>query len=353
MGKWITDYIKGCATCQQNKILTHKAKVPIYWIPTEENAHPFQSIAMDLITGLPIVKGKDTILTIIDQGCSQAAIFLPCSTTITGPGIAQLYYDHVFQWFGLPTKVISNRDPCFTSHFRRAFTSRLGITQNLSTAFHPQTDGLSEWKNQWVEQYLHLVTLAAPKDWTQWLALAMAVHNNRRNMMTKLSPNQILLGYDVTLNPGITSPMSNETAEERVYVMAEHWAQAITTLNQIAEDSGKPLAQYNTRDQVWLEGKHLKMLYQSTKLVPKCYGPFKIIKEISPVVYQLALPPTWSIHDVFHALLLSPYSETPAHSPNFSQPPPDLINGEEEYEVEQIRNYQYFGCKRTLQYLVK
>jgi hypothetical protein len=222
MREWITDYVKGCATCQQNKILMHKTKVPTYWIPTEENARPFQSIAMDLIIGLPMIKGKDAILTIIDQGCSQAAIFLPCSTTITGPGIAQLYYNHVFQWFGLSTKIISDQDPCFTSHFRRAFASRLGITQNLSTAFHPQTDGLSERKNQWVEQYLCLVTLAALKDWTQWLALATAMHNNRRNTTTKLSPNQILLGYNITLNPGTMSLMTNEMAKERIQIMMEH-----------------------------------------------------------------------------------------------------------------------------------
>jgi hypothetical protein len=65
---------------------------------------------MDLIMGLPSVKGKDAILTIMDQGCSQAAIFLPCSTTITGLGIMQLYHDHIFWWFGLPTKIISDRD---------------------------------------------------------------------------------------------------------------------------------------------------------------------------------------------------------------------------------------------------
>jgi hypothetical protein len=95
------------------------------------------------------------------------AIFLPCSTTITGPRIAQLYHDHVFRWFGLLTKIISDRDPRFTSHFSKALTMRLGIEQNISTAFHPQMDRLLERKNQWLEQYLRLVMLAAPEDWTQ------------------------------------------------------------------------------------------------------------------------------------------------------------------------------------------
>jgi len=99
---------------------------------------------MDLITGLPPCKGKDAILTIVNHGCSQAAIFLPRTTTITGPGIAELYMNNVYQWFGLPTKVISDRDPRFTSHFGKALCQKLGIQQNLSSMFHPQTDGISE-----------------------------------------------------------------------------------------------------------------------------------------------------------------------------------------------------------------
>jgi hypothetical protein len=96
MNGWITDYVKGCAICQQNKIITHKARIPAYCIPTTNHALPFQQVAMDLITGLPTHNGKNAILTIIDHGCSRAAIFLPCTTTITGAGITQLYLDNVY-----------------------------------------------------------------------------------------------------------------------------------------------------------------------------------------------------------------------------------------------------------------
>src|SRR6266481_6509195 len=136
---------------------------------------------MDLITGLPMQKGYNAILTIVDHGCSRAAIFLPCTDTITGPGIARLYLDHVYQWFGLPSRMISDRDPRFTSHFGKALTTKLGISCNLSTAFHPQTDGLSEWKNQWIEQYLCLLMTAQQDDWDDWLTIASAIHNDRTN----------------------------------------------------------------------------------------------------------------------------------------------------------------------------
>jgi len=117
---WITDYVTGCMVCQQNKNITHRKHTLLYHIPTPEDMLPFQQIALDLITGLPPNGPHDSVLTIVDHRCSQVAVSLPCATTITGPGVAQLYFDHVYQWFGLPSKVISDQDPCFMLHFGQA-----------------------------------------------------------------------------------------------------------------------------------------------------------------------------------------------------------------------------------------
>jgi len=106
-------------------------------------------------------------------------------------------------------------------------------------------------------------------------------------------------------------------------------------------------------EQVWLEARNLKIQYQSSKLAPKHHEPFQVIKEVSPVAYQLHLPTSWRIHNVFHVSLLLPYHETTAHGPNFMRPPPDLINRENEYKVEAILNYQHHGKARKLQYLIK
>ena len=219
MKSWITDYMKGCATCQQNKILTHWQKTPVYWISSQTGTLPFQSIAMDLITGLPERHGHNAILTIVDQGCSCAAVFLPCNTTITGAGIAQLYFDNIVWWFGILKRIISDRDSWFTSHFGKALATKLGINQNLSIAFHPQTDGLLERKNQWVEQYLRLVTLATPKDWDRWLMMASAVHNNQRNQTTRLSPNQVLIRYDILLQTPNDVKTNNAPVEQRIGII--------------------------------------------------------------------------------------------------------------------------------------
>jgi hypothetical protein len=195
-------------------------KNPTLQITVPENAPPFTQIAMDLITGLLLLRGYDTILTIVDHGCSRGAIFLPCKTMITGPQIAQLYYKHVYPWFGLPTKVISDRDPRFTSHFGRALAKELGITWNMSTAYRPQTDGLTECKNQWLEQYLRLVA-GNDKEWSTLLAMATLVHNNAANATTGLAPNQLLIGQEppATLAQGEGS--DNPLAEHQVRKLIE------------------------------------------------------------------------------------------------------------------------------------
>jgi len=70
MCTWIMDYVAGCATCQQNKNVTHRTRTPLYRITTPDNTLPFQQIALDLITGLPPNGLYDSILTIVDHGCS-------------------------------------------------------------------------------------------------------------------------------------------------------------------------------------------------------------------------------------------------------------------------------------------
>jgi len=109
---------------------------------------------MDLITDLPKSQGFDSILTIVDQGCSKAAKFIPCTKTIDGTGVVLKYLKHLVPWFGLPKQIILDQDPRFTSAFAKEMCKALGIQQNLSTAFHPRTDGQTERMNAWIEQYL-------------------------------------------------------------------------------------------------------------------------------------------------------------------------------------------------------
>jgi hypothetical protein len=115
----IADFVKGCATCQATKPRTMQPKPPLFPIATKTDTLPFETIALDFIVKLPTSHGYDSILSITDQGASKATIFLPCSEQIDAIGVARLYAQHMFPHYGIPKRVISDRDTRFTAKFTR------------------------------------------------------------------------------------------------------------------------------------------------------------------------------------------------------------------------------------------
>jgi Chromo (CHRromatin Organisation MOdifier) domain len=183
--------------------------------------------------------------------------------------------------------------------------------------------------------------------------MATAVHNNSRNSTTGFAPNELLIGWEPPLSIEQCSESKNFTAEEYLSNIQQNRLLAIHALNKVAYRTDVPMSTWKMGQLVWLKGKNLPLPYGTAKLVPRRHSPFKIVKIVSPVAVRLELPAQWSIHPVFHTSLIMPYTETLSHGPNFTQPPPDLINGEEEYEVEQIRAHRRWGRSKTLQYLIK
>ncbi len=150
---------------------------------------------MDFITKLPSSYGHNTILTITNHDVLKASIFLPCEETIDAVGIAALYTTHIFPHYGIPLQIISDRDPHFDSKFTTELCKLLGICQNISTAYHLQTDGQSEWTNQSLETYLHLYCDTQQHEWAKLLPMAQYVRNLWPSSMTKQVPFNTLVSY--------------------------------------------------------------------------------------------------------------------------------------------------------------
>jgi Chromo (CHRromatin Organisation MOdifier) domain len=110
---------------------------------------------------------------------------------------------------------------------------------------------------------------------------------------------------------------------------------------------------YQKGQKVWIEGTNLKTAHPTTKLRAKHFSPFKIMEVISPVTYCIQLPTQWKIHDTFHAALLHPHKTMELYGETFTEPPPDLIAGQEEWEVEDILASRHQGRWKKLQYLVR
>jgi hypothetical protein len=167
------------------------------------------------------------------------------------------------------------------------------------------------------------------------------------------SPFHILMGYHLRADySGTPSTILCVTTRLEQYNEARRKVQDLMRRTQQSWVRHRDMPKYKEGDQVWLEGCHLRTNQPTAKLAPKHHRPFKVVQVMSPVNYRLKLPTQWSIHDVFHTDLLTPYHETPTHGANYQRPPPDLVDGVEEYEVEKVLDSRRHGRGHKLQYLI-
>jgi hypothetical protein len=350
----IAEYVKGCTDCQHHKVNNQPTRAPLQPIYPKAEAMPFETVTLDFIVKLPVSQGFDSILTVTDQGCTKAAIFIPCNEDITAEETAALYIKHVFAHFGLPTKVISDQDPRFMSKFMQVACKVTGVKHAPSMAYHPRTDGQSEHSNQWLETAIHFITDEKQKNWAPYLPIAQFAHNNWPSDTTRKSPFFLLMGFNPRADwIHATSPIPRVTLCLEQLKEAREQARSFMMKAQQSWVKHRDIPKYKEGNLVWLEGKNLRINQPSAKLAPRRHGPFKIIQVMSAVNYCLELPTQWSIHPVFHIDLLTPYKETIMHGRNFTRPAPELIDGEEEYLVEKILDSRQFSRRRHLQYLIK
>jgi transposase InsO family protein len=133
---------------------------------------------MEFVVGLPECEGFDAVWVVVDR-LWKMRHFIPCHTTIDAVGLAKLFLREVVRLHGIPNTIISDRDPQFASTFWGQICNRLGIDRQMSTAFHPQTDGQTEQMNAGMEQCLRVFVNHQQDDWVQWLPLAEFAANNR------------------------------------------------------------------------------------------------------------------------------------------------------------------------------
>ena len=351
----VRQYVRGCQTCQAAKVNTHPTSPPITPHDVASNPFPFKQVSVDLVTDLPPAKGCDSILTIVDQGLTKAAFFLPTNKTASSAEIARLYHDMVYPNYGIPDPVISDRRPQFMSSFTRDLYSKSGIKMKATTAYRPQSNGEAERVNQEVGTYLHMYCTEKPNNWSLYLADAQFAHNSRIHSTHGQTPFYLLHGYEPTAYP---SDVANTPglAEERLEQLVANWDKAVIVHKRvqeamIARGPGLAYKKFEVGNKVWLNARNLH-LKTTRKLTPQRLGPFEIVEEISPVVYKLKLPKTWCVHDVFHASLLTPQVIMPEYGVPADPPLPELVDGQSEFEVESILQHRFVGHKKEVHYLI-
>jgi hypothetical protein len=312
--QFVTRYVAGCAACQQGKINTHPTSPALIPIPVDSRAVPFSCPSIDFVTDLPVCEGYDSVMVVVDHDASRGMIPLPCKKTITAEETAQLYHWNIYPRFGLPDKVISDRGPQFSAKFTQELYRLLNIRPAMSTAYHPQTDSLTERTNQNLEAYLQIYCGNHPDTWVGALPDLEFSHNSRTSEATKHTPFQIMMGFHPRAYPAIVPPSNVPAAQEHLESLAQIRAEVLAALElsrqRMAQCTKDGSPSFKKGEQVWLEAKNLNTGHPSKKIAPKQYGPFDIIKVLGPVSYKLKLPPQWKIHPVFHACLLMRYRRT-------------------------------------------
>ena len=167
----------------------------------------------------------------------------------------------------------------------------------------------------------------------------------------------MLYGY----TPDFTIPAERPTGIPLIDKRLQHLrtlridAETALRLSKEHMKEGRPkfygTSAFTVGNKVWLQAKQIKIHQQSAKLGPKQLGPFEITEVLSDVDYRLKFPPALQIHEVFHIDRLSPYKGNEVNGLEPPPPEPVTVDGEEEYEVDHIRDSKLFGC--TLKYLVR
>ncbi|GJS38728.1 putative reverse transcriptase domain-containing protein [Tanacetum coccineum] len=276
----IATYVSKCLTCAKVKA-EHQRQSGLLVQP-EIPQWKWDNITMDFVTKLPkSSQGYDTIWVIVDR-LTKSAIFIPMKETDPLEKLARLYLKEVVTRHGIPVSIICDRDPRFASNFWRSLQKALGTSLDMSTAYHPQTDGQSERTIQTLEDMLRACVIDFGNGWVKHLPLVEFSYNNSYHASIKAAPFEALYGRKCR------SPVCwAEVGEVQL------------TGPEIVQETTERIIQVKQRMQA---ARDRQKSYADLKRKPMEFvGPFKVIKRVGDVAYKLELPEELSrVHNTFH-----------------------------------------------------
>ena len=362
----VSEYIKSCHKCQLNKVDRRLNRPPL--TPNLAPDGCWRTVGMDFLVDLPMTTdGHNAVLNFRDH-LSKMYRCIATVTTVTAKGSAKIYFKEVFPHYGMPLKIISDRDTRWNNEFWSELCRLSGVKLSLSTAYHPQTNGLVERGNEVVSAALRHYVSADQKDWDDWLPFIEFAVNNAFNESTQCSAfsmNRITMPrnpFDGVITHLIKGqPMLNQTTTfmgtsdiqtgERTYVQAHamfQWARQCLEVSKqrmkerfTIKGTSQPL--YELGEMVWLSVKNLSLKHPSRrhKLLPRYVGPLKIIGLVGTTAVTLDLPTALKIHPTVSVSQIKPY-----YPRTGIQLPPVTIDDNLEWELEDITDPRFVRSKK-------
>ncbi len=337
-------FIQNCTVCNTAKSPHQLPAVLLQPLPIPQC--PWSHLAIDFVTDLPSSQGHTTILTVVDR-FSKACRLIPLPKLPTALETAEALCHNVFRFYGLPEDIVSDRGPQFTSRVWSAFCRQLDINVSLTSGYHPQANGQVERLNQELTRFLRSYCHRNQLDWSHYLLWAEYAQNSLRKPSTGITPFQCVLGFQPPLFPWSGEPSELPAVDSWLQRSEETWNEAHVHLQRAvhrtreqANRHRRANPDYQPGQWVWLSTRDLRLRLPCKKLSPRYVGPFKIIRQITPVSFRLALPAHYRISPTFHVSLLKP-AGGPRGEENLDEAgdqraPPIIIDGQEAYQVREI-----------------
>lgn len=230
--------------------------------------------------------------------------------------------DNIYKLHGLPKTITSDRDKVFLSTFWQELLRIQGIQQQLSTAYHPQTDGQTEVVNRCLEGYLRCMCHEHPTNWSRWLSLAEFWYNTNYHTAIHKTPYEILYGkpppihrpYLLGTSPVDVVDRSLWDREAMLQCLKENLSKAQNRM-KVQADKRRSERSFEVGDWVYLKLQPYRqssvMARPSQKLAARFFGPYQITKRVGSVAYVLQLPPNSKIHSTFHVSMLKKHRGPP------------------------------------------